>query len=244
MMLSGRSGLFAFLRFVVEEALQGRGSTLKELVIGDALYGGNQAYDPSIGSTVRVEARRLRTKLDAYYDGMGAEDEVVILIPTGGYAPLFQLKSTPRTQRSERGACAVLPFLPSLAVLPFTSLGAAEVESAFAEGVTDKVIHAAACGAPFRVVSRALMFQLRSARYSLGEFAAATNSDLLLHATMRRTPDFHRISVELADRVGDVVWSDRIDIAGGCGLELQERIEASIMARLSSYTAFGGFGHN
>ncbi|MDR6625847.1 hypothetical protein [Caulobacter segnis] len=55
---TGSGKLYAFLRFVVEEALAGRAATLKELVIGAELYGGVVDYDPRIDSAVRVEARR------------------------------------------------------------------------------------------------------------------------------------------------------------------------------------------
>ena len=59
---TGSDKLYAFLHFVVEEALAGRAATLKELVIGIELYGGVIEYDPRIDSAVRVEARRLRRK--------------------------------------------------------------------------------------------------------------------------------------------------------------------------------------
>jgi hypothetical protein len=38
--------LSAFLRFIVEEAAAGRGDSLKETVIGTAVFGKSPAYDP------------------------------------------------------------------------------------------------------------------------------------------------------------------------------------------------------
>lgn len=228
---AGSGKLFAFLRFVVEEALEGRAATLKELVIGVELYGGVIDYDPRIDSTVRVEARRLRRKLDAHYAGSGRLDAVIVSIPTGSYAPCFRL-------RHWEPAVVDLPRAgtrpPMLAVLPFTALCAQE--AAFAAGVTDELIHAAERAVQFRVTPRAIMFQFREARYSLDEVAAHAGSDLILHGTIRQARDVRRVSVELSNRWGRVLWSDRIDIAGDDDLDAQERIAAEIVARLPAHT--------
>src|SRR5262249_2576316 len=60
-----------FLRFVVETCLDGRGQQLKETVIGVEVYHRDPAYDPRTEPIVRTEARRLRAKLDEYYEASG-----------------------------------------------------------------------------------------------------------------------------------------------------------------------------
>ncbi|WP_294253870.1 hypothetical protein [uncultured Sphingomonas sp.] len=233
---AGSGKLFSFLRFVVEEALAGRGATLKELVIGIELYGGVVDYDPRIDSTVRVEARRLRRKLDAYYGGQGARDPVIISMPTGSYAPCFRLRvdaePVPPTP-SEPAVCA-----PMLAVLPFTAL--CSEERAFAAGLTDELIHAAEGSARFRAAPRAIMFQFRETRYSLDAVAAETGADLVLHGTVRSAQDVRRIAVELSNRWGQILWSDRIDVAGDGDLGAQERIAAHLLTRLPAVLAEAG----
>lgn len=79
-----------FLRYVVERSLAGEGDQLKEYAIGVAVYDRGEQYDPRIDSIVRVEAGRLRTKIDEYYSGAGARDPVRIRIPRGGYVPVFE----------------------------------------------------------------------------------------------------------------------------------------------------------
>ena len=225
---AGSGKLFGFLRFVIEEALEGRAATLKELVIGIALYGRGVDYDPRIDSTVRVEARRLRRKLDAYYAGPGRHDAVIVSIPIGGYAPCLRLR-----QAGER-AVVDLPRTatrrPVLAVLPFTALCAGQ--TAFAAGVTDELIHAAERAGHVRVTPRAIMFQFRETRYSLDDVAAHAGADLVLHGTIRQALDARRVSVELYNRCGQILWSDRIDTAGEGDFGAQERIAADIVARL------------
>jgi len=52
-----------FLRFTVDEALAGRGENLKEYVIALAVFDKDASHDPGADPIVRVEARRLRTRL-------------------------------------------------------------------------------------------------------------------------------------------------------------------------------------
>ena len=79
-----------FLRYVVERTLGGEGDQLKEYVIGLEVFDRSQDYDPRVDSIVRVEAGRLRSKVEEYYAGPGRADEVVIQLRRGGYAPTFE----------------------------------------------------------------------------------------------------------------------------------------------------------
>src|SRR5215472_12500222 len=60
-----------FLRFVVEETLAGRGDLLKEYRIAVEGLGKSTRFDPSVDSVVRVQARQLRYKLDAFFRDEG-----------------------------------------------------------------------------------------------------------------------------------------------------------------------------
>lgn len=224
----GSEKLYGFLRFVVEESLAGRAATLKELVIGIELYGSVVDYDPRIDSAVRVEARRLRRKLAAYYAGPGRDDEVIVSIPTGGYAPSFRLRQDARCIAANAAGVELEP--PMLAVLPFTAI--CIYQKAFAAGVTDEIIYAAERDAHLRVAPRAIMFQFREGRYSLDEVAAHAASDLVLHGTIRRVQAVYRVCVELSSRWGQILWSDRIDIVGEGDLDVQERMAEAILERL------------
>ena len=82
--------LSRFLRYLVEETLSGRADRLKEYVVGVEVFDRPDGYDPRTDSIVRVEARRLRAKLEEYYRGAGAADDVLIEIPRGGYGPVLR----------------------------------------------------------------------------------------------------------------------------------------------------------
>ena len=76
-----------FLRFTVEALLGGEQDQVKEYLIGKEVFDRNADYDPRLDPIVRVEARRLRKKLDEYYAGPGASDAVRIHLPKGSYVP-------------------------------------------------------------------------------------------------------------------------------------------------------------
>ena len=79
----------SFLRFVVNRALEGRTGEIKESVIAVEALGRNSSFDSKSDPIVRVEARRLRERLDSYYEREGRSDRVVISVPKGGYVPDF-----------------------------------------------------------------------------------------------------------------------------------------------------------
>lgn len=87
--LHGSENLKAFLRFVVDRAIEGQENQLKEYVIATEVFGRARGFDSRIDSVVRVQAGRLRTKLQEYYATEGKEDEIVIDLPKGQYTPVF-----------------------------------------------------------------------------------------------------------------------------------------------------------
>lgn len=78
-----------FLRFIVEETLAGRGAALKEYTIALEVFERDDSFDPQTSSLVRVEASRLRTKLEMYNAAEDKNDPVRIVLPPGGYVPIF-----------------------------------------------------------------------------------------------------------------------------------------------------------
>jgi TolB-like protein len=79
----------ALLRHLVEETLAGRGELLKGFTIAVAVFDRDASFDSQTDPVVRLEARRLRTEIDAYYGTAGAGDPLQISIPKGHYRPTF-----------------------------------------------------------------------------------------------------------------------------------------------------------
>jgi Tol biopolymer transport system component len=89
------------LRFLVEETVNGRADRLKDYTLGAEALGRGDNFDPRTDPIARVEASRLRSRLELYYATEGASDPVVITLPKGGYVPRFDYRS-PAEQTSAR----------------------------------------------------------------------------------------------------------------------------------------------
>ncbi len=81
------------LRFLVEQTLAGHADRLKDYTLGAEALGRGDAFDPRTDPIARVEASRLRSRLELYYATEGASDPVVITLRKGGYVPVFDART-------------------------------------------------------------------------------------------------------------------------------------------------------
>ena len=127
-----------FLSFVVAETISGRGDRLKEFAVGVEVFGKDTSFDPRNDPIVRVQARRLRAQLARYYREEGQEDELVIEMPKGGYAPIFRpLKSVP----PKRSTSPALVSRNTVLVLPFADCSPGGDQRYFCEGLSQDIVH-------------------------------------------------------------------------------------------------------
>jgi adenylate cyclase len=85
-----------FLQYIVEETLAGRAGRLKGLTIAIDVFGRDLAtFDPEHDPVVRIEAAKLRRRLEHYYLTAGREDPIRIDIPKGTYVPTFDERDGP-----------------------------------------------------------------------------------------------------------------------------------------------------
>ena len=78
-----------FLRYIVEQAIEGHLDALKERVIGVELFGRSPSYDTSEDAIVRVTASDVRKRLLQHYGRYGAASSGLrISLPLGSYVPV------------------------------------------------------------------------------------------------------------------------------------------------------------
>jgi hypothetical protein len=87
--------LSSFFLYICDETLKGRADALNEQRIGEAVFGRSRDYDSSIDGIVRTQGSRLRQKLDRYFSEEGSDEPIRIVIPRGGYVPLFERRESP-----------------------------------------------------------------------------------------------------------------------------------------------------
>jgi len=129
--LQNSENLKAFLRFVVEKTVADEDVQLKEYTIATEVFGRRSDYDPRIDSVVRVQAGRLRTKLQEYYTAEGKNDQIVIDLPKGHYHPVF---NCPHAESGQEISPAGVPAAEALASNGHPTLAVAE-DQPYVEGV-------------------------------------------------------------------------------------------------------------
>jgi hypothetical protein len=94
----------SFLRFIVQEELEGRGDQLKERTLGVEVFGRNAGYDTTSDPIVRVTAAEIRKRIAQYYQESGGSDELRISLPPGSYVPHF---TWPASEALEASTAAI-----------------------------------------------------------------------------------------------------------------------------------------
>ncbi len=89
------ASLRRLLNYLGEKSLNGEADQLKEYTVGIEAFGKPPSYNPQHDASVRVQAAKLRQKLEEYYRAEGAGDPIRIVFPKGR----FKLEFLPHSQR-------------------------------------------------------------------------------------------------------------------------------------------------
>src|SRR5581483_10896714 len=98
------------------------------------------SFDPRMDPLVRVQARRLRIRLERYYREEGQNDEVLIELPKGGYEPKFRR----RIDAIKRSVAAALFSRNTVLVRAFEDDSPNQELAYFCNGLKKQIIHALA----------------------------------------------------------------------------------------------------
>jgi serine/threonine-protein kinase len=137
------------------------------------------------------------------------------------------------------GARALQPAATqkSIAVLPFTNLGADPENDYFSDGISEDIINALANVPGLRVTARTSSFALKGATRDIREIGGKLDVETVLEGSVRRAGKRLRITAQLLDvRGGFLLWSDRFDRELEDVFAVQEEIAALIANRLKMQT--------
>jgi adenylate cyclase len=95
---SEMSRLRRFLEYVVSETIEGRGDRLKGVVIACDVFDKTDPDEAQSTTIVRVEAGRLRRRLDDYYRREGKNEPLKIRMPKGRYLVVFEKSAEDSTK--------------------------------------------------------------------------------------------------------------------------------------------------
>jgi serine/threonine-protein kinase len=228
-----------FLGFVVEETVAGRGDQLKEYLVGIEVFSKESSFDPRNDPIVRVQARRLRARLARYYREEGQNDEVLIDLPKGGYAPTFHRMQAAAPKRS---VTAALVSRNTVLVKPFSDDSATGDQDHFCRGIAEEIIHVLANLEAVRVVIPDRSPQGED--FDLREAAGRVNAGMIIGGSVRRAGDVLRIAVHMIDAsTGCYLWSVELDRREDGTFACQEEVARLVLERLKAGLVGGHLNH-
>jgi len=234
------------LRFLVEETLGGRAERLKEYTLATEVFGRDASFDPKINPAVRVEASRLRRRLEYFYLTLGRNDPVLIELPRGTYVPAFRehadvlhlgedIDQLRKAGSDEIPASLLMPLpgCPSVVVIPFETLGGPD--ALFGEGITIDIVTALSRFRELHVIGRNTAFRYRG-QPDLARLRGELGADYVLSGSVRRAEERVRVQAQLASGAdAGVLWAETYDrdLNAKEIFELQDEITGRVVATIA-----------
>jgi len=187
----------------------------------------------------RVEDGNLPVQISALRKAFGAEGpEIVVTVPGRGYR--FGGVQTPQRPAAPIQLASVRPAGvepatrgPSLAVLPFRTLGDNADQAHIADGIVEDLITALSRIRWFYVLARNSAFSFKGRDVPAAEIGRELGVRYVVTGTARYAGGRMRVNVDLIDTADGVpAWSDRFDHPVDEVFALQDRIVGSIVAAL------------
>ena len=245
-----------FLTYIVEQTLAGQTDAIKELVLGIEVFDRPADFDPKVDTIVRVEAGKLRKRLEEYYADEGVSAAVRIEVPKGAYVPQFQYC----TQAARRCRLAPVPYAagilalllvaagawgawrfrtpaapvnPSIAVLPFLNLSADPANDYFTDGLAEELTDALSNAGGLRVASRTSAFMFRSKPADVHEIGAKLHVGYVVEGSVRKQGDRLKVTAQLI-RTDDGyhVWSGSFERQLSDVFKVQQELAGSLVTAL------------
>jgi serine/threonine-protein kinase len=223
-----------FLRFTVEQTLAGKAGRLKEYAIGVEVFDKGSGFDPRIDPIVRVEARRLRSKLKAYYLRESTGGEISIDLPKGAYVPVFRAAGE-RAASTGSTVAGPPPARPvrNVAVLPFANISSDRENEYFSDGLAEELIHALTKVEGLHVVAAASAFRFKGKGHDVCSIGEQLNVGTLLEGSVRRVGNRLRVTVQLIDTLsGSYLWSETYQREMQDVFAIQDEISRSVVNKL------------
>jgi serine/threonine-protein kinase len=221
--------LCRFLTHIVNRTIDGDIDSLKEFSIAMEVFDRTSEYDPNIDAIVRVEARRLRAKLKAYYEGQGTVDPVLIGLRPGSYVPIFRwLDTQPARHREEIGA-APRPGRMCVAVLPFVNMSPEPEQDYFCDGISEEITNSLTRVSGLNVIARTSAFHFKGANIDIREVGQRLGANLVIEGSVRKAGEQLRITAQaIQTESGHHVWSETFRRELQDVFAIQEEIAQSV----------------
>ena len=223
--------LSRFLRFTVEQTLDGFSSNCKEYTIAIDVYERRADFDPGQDTIVRSEARRLRKKLEEYYGKDGKKDEVIICFRPGSYVPLIRWRTKVENDPQQPAQAVKLwtsdqemQVLVRPLVSPVDDAPAAAIAFDLSEGILLRLMQQSG----IRVLYRPSAEQQQT-------MAESDGPRIIIDGTVRTVQGQLRVQARTSTANGLVLWSQRFNVEqeASSAIDVADVVAASIVSRVA-----------
>lgn len=229
------------LQFLVKKALADEIREAREYAIGIEVFDRNPStYNTCDDPIVRVQVGRLREKLHDYYQGTGAQAEILISIPMGKYMPII------RRRRPKPLLPLQLGVPPVVAVMPLSYIALDNAGLSFTSGLSEELAHYLFHQFSYQIVPPSIFGSLAGGRAAdvKGMVTDAGKVGMYwLEGSIRSEADRMRASFRLIDsEAGRITWAAHFDRPPQFSISAQEELAASIGGDLHRYFCRSGCG--
>ena len=189
-----------------------------------------------------VSDAALATAINAARVALGDSGEAQRLIrtrPRKGFRFVGEVREqeaagAPADAAAAPKANLALPDRPSLAVLPFTSIGGNPEQDYFADGIVEEMITALSRMRSLFVIARNSSFTFKGRSIDVREIGRELGVRYVLEGSVRKAAGRLRITAQLVDAAtGTNLWADRFEGALDDVFELQDQVTTSVVAAVS-----------
>jgi len=122
---------------------------------------------------------------------------------------------------------------PTVAVLPFRTIGGTDEDRYFGDGITDEIITELSRSRGLYVIARSSTLRYRERGTDLRQIAAELDVRYVLDGSVQRQKTRLRISCELIDVVANrPIWAERFEGSTDDLFQFQDRIATSVLGKL------------
>ncbi len=221
-----------FLQYIVRKALAGKSNNLKQYTIAVEALGFPVDFDSDINPVVRIQAGRVRERLEKYYDKEGENDVVIISLPKGNYAPVFEKKARTKKPDQEKDGHSIPP---KLAVLCYSDETQDKESNRLLFQVTDTMAMELSHFLFSKLVVSIPHADKKLSRNASIDMHDRYQADYMLVFYIQQLPkNHHKLLARLMD-VSDetVLWSESYELIDGEPFDEQHAIIGNITAVIS-----------
>lgn len=231
------------LAFIVEKTLGGEEYLLKAYTIAVDVFGMDDNFDPRLNPLIRIEAARLRSKLEHFYL-LNTEAKIYISIPKGSYVAQFSERTAnhapPEQTASNSLGASFTPnkqsYLSSILLLPFSNISGNGKVNCFISGLCNELNNVLTKFRELKIINGTSYLIDASTPGEVRGIAKKSKARFVLTGSVHLEDDIYNVWVSLIDSSTNYnMWAEKFTGAQeeAKNFTLQENIAEAIIHNIS-----------